>query len=87
VEQCAPLAGLNSIFNKGQSIDSGFAVNAWRLNEFMTGTNAVTNAALGDVFAGFQVEVGVRDTDAWLHRVNYHITIVGKIAFGQVVIS
>jgi len=32
VEQCAPLAGLSSIFNKGQSIDSGFAVNAWRLN-------------------------------------------------------
>lgn len=87
VEQCAPFAGLGSIFNKGQSIDSGFAVNAWRMNEFLSGTNAITNAALGDVFAGFQVDVGVRDTDAWLHRVNYEVTVIGKIVFGQVVIS
>jgi hypothetical protein len=87
VEQCAPFAGLGSIFNKGQSIDSGFAANAWRLSPFLTGTNAMTNAALGDVFAGFEVDVGVRDTDAWLHRVDYHVTIVGKIVFGQVIIS
>lgn len=87
VEQCAPFAGLGSIFNKGQSIDSGFAVNSWRLSPFLTGTNAVTNATLGDVFAGFEVDVGTRDTDAWLHRVNYHVTVVGKIVFGQVVIT
>jgi tetratricopeptide (TPR) repeat protein len=87
VEQWAPLAGPSSMFNKGQSIDSGFAVNEWRLNPFMTGTNAITGAPLGNMLAGMQVDVGVRDTDAWLHRVNYQITAVGRIAFGGVVIT
>jgi hypothetical protein len=82
-----PLAGLNSIFNKGQSIDSGFAVNAWRLNEFMTGTNAVTNAALGDVFAGVPGRCrGARHgrLAAPCQLPHHHRR---QIAFGQVVIS
>jgi hypothetical protein len=87
VEQWAPYAGVSSMFNKGQSIDSGFAVNEWRLNPFLTGANALTNAPLGNVFAGVQVDVGVRDTDAWLHRVSYHVTAVGRIVFGQVMIT
>src|SRR5262245_45911123 len=37
VEQWAPFAALNSVFNQGQSINSGFAVDVWRPNPFETG--------------------------------------------------
>jgi hypothetical protein len=29
----------------------------------------------------------VRDTDAWLHRVSYHIRLLGRIVFGPIVIT
>jgi hypothetical protein len=87
VEQWAPFAALSSIFNQGHSINSGFAVDVWRPNPFGTGIDAFTNAPLNNLFVGIQVDVAVRDTDAWLYRLSYNITLLGKIVFGQVVIT
>lgn len=86
VEQWAPFAALSSMYNRNHSINSGFAVDTWRPNPFASGTDAFTSAPLTRLFAGIQVDVAVRDTDAWLYRVSYNITLLGKIVFGQVII-
>jgi hypothetical protein len=33
------------------------------------------------------VDVAVRDTDAWLYRLSYHITLIGKIVFVPIIIT
>jgi sugar lactone lactonase YvrE len=83
VEQWAPFAGLSSIFNGGQSIHNGFAVDVWRPNPFLTGTDAFTNAPLGNLFSGVQVDIAVRDTGAMIYRLSYNFTLLGTIVFGK----
>jgi hypothetical protein len=81
VEGWAPYVSLSAIFNQGQSIDSGFAVDAWRPNHFGSGTSVVTNQPVNNIFAGVNADLAVRDTDAWLYRLGYNITLLGKIVF------
>jgi hypothetical protein len=81
VEQWAPYASISAIFNQGQSINSGFAVDVWRPNRFESGTDAFSNQPVSNLFTGVQVDVAVRDTDAWLFRVGYNFTLLGKIVF------
>ena len=81
VEEWAPFASLNSIFNQGQSINSGFAVDVWRPNHFGSGTDVLSNQPVNNLFAGVNVDLAVRDTDAWLYRLGYNITLLGKIVF------
>lgn len=83
LEQYVPFAAISSIFNQNQSINSGFAVDVWRPAPFDTGTDAFSGAALAKLFTGIAVDVAVRDSDAWLYRVSYHITLIGKIVFKQ----
>lgn len=85
VEQWAPFAAVGSMFNEHQSVNSGFAVDRWRPNPFATATG-FNNAPLARLFDGIQVDVAVRDIDAWLHRVNYSIVLLGKIRFAPVII-
>jgi hypothetical protein len=77
----APFASLSSIFNQGQSINSGFAIDAWRPNHFGSGTDVLSNRSVNNLFAGINVDLAVRDTDAWLYRIGYNITLLGKIVF------
>jgi hypothetical protein len=81
LEEWAPFASLSSIFNQDQSINSGFAVDVWRPNHFATGTDAFTHSAVGNIFTGVNVDVAVRDTDAWIYRIGYNVTLLGKIVF------
>jgi hypothetical protein len=81
VEQWAPFASLSSIFNQGQSINSGFAVDAWRPNHFGSGTDVLSNRPVNNLFTGINIDLAVRDTDAWLYRLGYNITLLGKIVF------
>jgi hypothetical protein len=81
VQQWAPFASISSIFNQNQSINSGFAVDVWRPQPFGSGTDAFSNQQVGNLFSGVQVDVAVRDTDAFLHRVGYNFTLLGKITF------
>lgn len=86
VEQWVPHAGLGSIFNRQHSVNSGFAVDVWRPNPFDTDIDVLTNATIGNLFSGIQVDVAVSDVDAFLYRLSYHITLLGKIRFGQPII-
>jgi hypothetical protein len=81
LEEWAPFASLSSIFNQDQSINSGFAVDVWRPTHFATGIDAFTHAPVGNIFTGINVDVAVRDTDAFLFRVGYNISLLGKIVF------
>jgi hypothetical protein len=81
LEEWAPFASLSAVFNQGESIDSGFAVDVWRPNHFSTGTDVVSHQPVSNVFTGVSVDAAVRDTDAWLYRLGYNITQLGKIAF------
>ena len=49
-------------------------------------TDVATNASFGHIFTGIQVDLAVRDIDAILQRVSYHISLLGKIRFGQPII-
>ena len=84
VEEWAPFAFLSSIFNQNQSINSGFAVDAWRPNHFGSGRDFVTKQPVNNLFSGINVDVAVRNTDAWLYRLGYNITLFGKIVFVEV---
>jgi hypothetical protein len=86
VEQLAPFSTLSSVFNAQESINSGFAVDAWRPNPFFTANDLATGSPVADLFAGIQADLAVRDSDAFLYRVGYHITLVGRIIFSPVVI-
>jgi hypothetical protein len=52
-----------------------------RPRHFLTGINIVTNQPINNVFTGINVDVGVRDNDAWILKLSYNITLLGTIAF------
>lgn len=81
LEQGAPFASISSIFDANQSVNAGFAVDVWRPNHFDTGFDFFTHASVGTLYTGLQVDVAVRDTDAFLYRVGYNIALLGKIVF------
>lgn len=87
VEQWAPFAALSSLFNKNESINSGFAVDVWRPNPFASAQDSFSNVPHTNLFSGIQVDVAVRDSDAWLYRLSYEITLSGKIAFSPIIIT
>jgi hypothetical protein len=81
VEEWAPFAALSSIYDQDASDNAGFAVDVWRPTPFLSGPDVVTNQMVSNLFSGIDVDVAVRDTDAWIYRVSYHITLLGKIVF------
>lgn len=81
LEEWAPFASLSSIFDQGQSINAGFAVDVWRPTHFGTGTDAFTHQPVGNIFTGINVDVAVQDNDALIFRLGYNITLLGKIVF------
>lgn len=87
VEQWAPFAAPSSMLNLGHSINSGFAVDAWRPNPFATVNESGTGRTVGNVFTGIAVDVAVRDSDAWFYRLSYNITLVGQIVFSDIIIT
>ena len=86
VEQWVPHSAPSSMYDIEHAVNSGYAVDVWRPNPFDTDTDVVTNAPIGNIFSGIQVDVAVSDVDAWLYRLSYHITLLGKIRFGQPII-
>jgi hypothetical protein len=86
-EQWAPFVSLSSVYNQGESINSGFAVDAWRLNPFGSGNDAMTNQPFNRLFSGIQIDIAVRDTDAWIFRLGYNIALLGKIIYVPIIIT
>jgi hypothetical protein len=72
---------LGSVFDQNQSINAGFAVDDWRPNHFYSGTDVVTGQPVNNIFTGVNADVGVSDSDAWLYKLTYNITLLGKIVF------
>ena len=86
LDEWAPFVSLSAIYDQNQSIDAGFAVNVWRPNHFATGIDALSHAQVVNIFTGVNVDVGVRDTDAWILSLGYNITLRGRIVFPTVAV-
>ena len=87
VDQWSPFAAMSSIFNQNESVNSGFAVDVWRPSPFVTATDATSNQLVNNLFTGINVDIAVRDSDAWLYRVSYNITLLGRIVFTKIIIQ
>ena len=81
VEEWVPFVAPNSMFNESQSMNCGFAVDVWRPNHFGSGMDVLTNQPVNNIFSGINADLAVRDTDSWLDRLGYTITLLGKIVF------
>ena len=81
VSQWAPFTTINSIFDKETAINAGFAVDNFRPAPFSTVQDAKTGQPYNNIFSGIHVDLAVRDKNAFLYRVGYHITLRGKIRF------
>jgi hypothetical protein len=79
VEQWAPFVTLSAVYDANESVDAGFAVDLWRPAPFRTITDGATT--IGNIFTGVRVDVAVRDSDAYLYRLGYNITLEGRIVF------
>jgi hypothetical protein len=84
VDEWAPFVSLSAIYDRAHSIDAGYAINVWRPNHFATGIDALTDTPVGNLFTGVNVDVGVRDTDAWILKLGYQITLRGRIVFTKI---
>jgi hypothetical protein len=81
LEQWVPFSAISSILDVDTGgVDAGFAVDAWRPTPFAVTTD-VRGAPIDRVFSGIDVDVAVRNNRAILHRVSYHVTMIGKIVF------
>lgn len=56
-------------------------VDIGRPTHFTTGIDAFTHEPVGNIFSDIDVDVAVSDIDAWMYRVGYNITLLGKIVF------
>jgi len=83
LEQWSPFASLNSVYDEHESIDAGYAVDDWRPSPFETDTNIFSKQQAGNIFTGIIADVAVRDSDAFLYRVGYNITLKGRIVFTE----
>ena len=84
LEEWAPFASVSSFFNQGQRANIGFAVDRWQPRPFGEGTDILSHQHLTRLFAGIHVDLAVRDSNTWIYRIGYHITLLGKIVFPKV---
>ena len=77
VEQWAPYATLNAIFDKDHSVNAGFAVDNYRpVFQVLSDSKGVK---FHNIFSCLEVDAAVRDSDAWIFRIGYNVTLMGKI--------
>lgn len=81
VEQYALSGALASIYNDNVSNDSGFALNEWRQGPYRWGRDVFTNVLYERIFTGAHFDIAARDSDAYIKRLSYHISLLGRIAF------
>jgi hypothetical protein len=76
VDQYATHATMNSIFDKDQSVNAGFAVDSW-YPDFYSEVDVITGAQVDRLYNGLVVNLAVRDVDAHLYRVGFTVTLLG----------
>lgn len=69
VEQWAPFITLNAIYDQGDAVEAGWAVDDFGVN--LPGSKAIFDGI------GLWVDLAVRDSDAWLYRIGYDLTVSG----------
>lgn len=74
---------LNNLYEDAGTINAGYAVNLWRPHHFSTVTDAVTHQPVGNIFTGIDVDLALQDTDAWISRLAFNITLLGRIVFSE----
>ena len=67
VEQGAPLVTLNAVYNKNVSNNAGYAVDSCQLTSLQQAVR----------YVHVECDVAVRDTDGWLYRIGYYVTLIG----------
>ena len=75
----APFVSLSAILDQGQSINAGFAVNLWRPTHFKNGIVFLTSNAFDHIFTGNTVDLGSLTPDAFILKLNYNISLLGRI--------
>lgn len=72
IEHWAPFVTINAIYNKDQAVNAGWAVDEFGLSRppEMKVSNAI----------GIWANLAVRDTDGYLYRVGYSLTVSGVAA-------
>ena len=82
LEEWAPFVSLSAIFDQDESINAGYAVKVWRPRHFMHALSYPdVTQPIHRIFTGISVDVSIRDNDAFILRLGYHITLLGRIAF------
>lgn len=82
VEQYTIMAALGSIFKQEASTNAGFAVNKWEPAPFKKLDGNDNAPTLNRIFDGIYVDIATKGA-ATLHRVNFQITLLGKIVFAN----
>lgn len=81
VDQIAPFAAVSAFLDEDSgTVDAGFAVDRWRPSPFFSTSEAGGNP-VKNIFTGVVADLAVRNNKAVMHRVSYHITLLGRIAF------
>jgi hypothetical protein len=87
MEQMSPFVSLSWTFDANQSVNAGYAVRVWRphgpvLNSVSVDPNHL-GQPLNNIFEGINVDLAIRDNDAYILALSYNITILGHIGFAD----
>jgi hypothetical protein len=80
VERAVSFVGLSQIYDKSTSIDAGYSVGRWGLTEYASFPGYHAVGVVPNVFTGIWADIGVRDSDAWIMKLSFQITLLGKVA-------
>jgi hypothetical protein len=73
IEYWAPFFTMNSVYNKDTAVNSGHAVDSFSIAGLESDSN------FGQYSVAFNVQTAVRDSDAYLYRIGYNVTLKGTL--------
>jgi hypothetical protein len=76
VEKAVSYVGLNGTFDADQSFNAGYAVKEWRYILGPRHSAYLGSPVINDIFNFIEVDIGVRDNDAWILKLGFHITLL-----------
>jgi hypothetical protein len=73
MDQWAPVASLNSVYDAGASNNAGYAVDAFAVRQPAPDTSVTLELLLA-----------VRDVDAFIFRIGFHVSLTGRLVVENV---
>jgi hypothetical protein len=52
---------------------------------FNQGAFSGAGEVLNDIYAGIDVDIAVRNNQAWIYRISYQVTLIGLLAYNPVI--